>query len=292
MKWIVLAWWTGSRLFPITMAISKQLMPIYDKPMIYYPISVLMLAWIREILIITDWSNVDSFKKLLWDWSQFWVQFSYEIQKKPEWLAQAFTIWENFIWDSDVCLILWDNIFRWQWFWWILESAKDFVEKEKKWKIFWYQVRNPEQYWVLEFDENNNVLSIEEKPKNPKSNYSVPWIYFYPNDVIEIAKKLKKSNRWEYEITDVSKEYLKKWRLSVDILPKWYAWLDTWTHESMMESATYIEILEKRQWTKTACLEEIAFIKWWIWENEVLSQAKKMEKSSYWKYLRKLILNK
>ena len=289
MKWIILAWWTGSRLFPITMAISKQLMPIYDKPMIYYPISVLMLAWIREILIITDWGDEKSFKKLLWDWSQFWVKLSYEVQKKPEWLAQAFTIWEKFIWNDDVCLILWDNIFRWQWFWWILEFAKNFVEKEKKWMIFWYQVKDPERYWVLEFDEDKNVLSIEEKPKNPKSNFSVPWIYFYPNNVIEIAKNLKKSKRWEYEITDVSNEFLKQWKLKVEILPRWYAWLDTGTHESMMEASAYIEILEKRQWIKTACLEEIAFIKWWVDKNSILRCAEKMGKSSYWEYLRDLI---
>ena len=291
MKWIVLAWWTGSRLFPITMAISKQLMPIYDKPMIYYPISVLMLAWIREILIITDWNDVESFKKLLWDWSQFWVSFSYEIQEKPEWLAQAFTIWEKFIWNSSVCLILWDNIFRWQWFWWILESVKNYVEEENKWKIFWYEVKNPEQYWVLELDWDNNVLSIEEKPENPKSNLAIPWVYFYPNEVIDIAKNLKKSERWEYEITDLSRILLEKWNLKVDILPRWYEWFDTWTHQTMMESAKYIEILEERQWIKISCLEEIAYKKWWIWEKEVLNSAEKMKNSTYWEYLKKLILN-
>jgi glucose-1-phosphate thymidylyltransferase len=289
MKWIVLAGWTGSRLFPITMAISKQLIPIYDKPMIYYPISVLMLAWIREILIITDWNDLENFKKLLWDWSQFWVQFFYEIQEKPEWLAQAFTVWEKFIWKNDVCLILWDNIFQWQKFWKILENAKKFVKDEKKWKIFWYQVKDPRQYWVVEFDENENVLSIEEKPEKPKSKYSIPGLYFYPNDVIKIAKNLEKSDRWEYEITDVSKELLKQNRLKVDILPRWYAWLDTWTHETMMESSIYIEILEKRQWIKIACLEEIAFKKWWIDKTSIQKSIDKMGKSSYWEYLKNIL---
>lgn len=289
MKWIILAGWTWSRLFPITMAISKQLMPIYDKPMIYYPISVLMLAWIREILVITDWENEKNFKKLLWDWSQFWVKFFYEVQKKPEWLAQAFIIWEKFIWKDDVCLILWDNIFRGQWFWKILESAKNFVKNEKKWKIFWYAVKNPEQYWVLEFDEDWNVLSIEEKPKNPKSKYSVPGIYFYPNDVIEITNNLKKSERGEYEITDVSRGFLKQNRLKVDILPSWYEWFDTWTHKSMMEASKYIEILEERQWIKIACLEEIAFKKWWVDKDLLKKQIEKMKNSSYWEYLQKII---
>lgn len=289
MKWIVLAGWTWSRLFPITMAISKQLMPIYDKPMIYYPISILMLAWIREILIITDWDNLSSFKRLLWDWSQFWVKFSYKVQEKPEWLAQAFTIWEQFIWKDDVCLVLWDNIFRGQWFWKILEDVKKFVKTEKKWKIFWYEVKTPEHYWVLEFDENKNVLSIEEKPKNPKSNFSIPWLYFYPNKVVEIAKNLEKSSRWEYEITDISRKLLETWDLKVDILPRWYEWFDTWTHQSMMESAKYIEILEERQWIKISCLEEIAFKKWWISKKQLLESAEKMWNSSYWEYLKNLI---
>ena len=168
-------------------------------------------------------------------------------------------------------------------------ECKKYCWKRKKWFVFWYSVKNADRYWVVEFDDEKNVLSIEEKPENPKSNFAIPWIYFYPNDVVEIAKNLQKSYRWEYEITDVSKEYLKQKRLKVDILPRWYAWLDTWTHESMMESSTYIEILEKRQWIKTACLEEIAYIKWWIWKDDVLKQAEKMGKSSYWEYLKNLI---
>ncbi|MCD5382730.1 glucose-1-phosphate thymidylyltransferase RfbA [Candidatus Gracilibacteria bacterium] len=289
MKGIILAGGTGSRLFPITMAISKQLMPIYDKPMIYYPISVLMLAGIREILVITDGENEKNFKKLLGDGSQFGVKFFYEVQKKPEGLAQAFIIGEKFIGKDDVCLILGDNIFRGQGFGKILESAKNFVKNEKKGKIFGYAVKNPEQYGVLEFDEDGNVLSIEEKPKNPKSKYSVPGIYFYPNDVIEITNNLKKSERGEYEITDVSRGFLKQNRLKVDILPSGYEWFDTGTHKSMMEASKYIEILEERQGIKIACLEEIAFKKGWVDKDLLKKQIEKMKNSSYGEYLQKII---
>jgi glucose-1-phosphate thymidylyltransferase len=289
MKWIILAWWSWTRLYPITMWISKQLMPIYDKPMIYYPLSVLMMAWIRDILIITTPEDQFWFKRLLWDWKKWWINLTYEVQPSPDWLAQAFIIWESFIWDDDVCLVLWDNLFHWQWLGDLLKNAVTTVKKEKKSVVFGYEVTDPDRYWVVEFDKNKNAVSIEEKPSNPKSNFAVVGLYFYTNDVIQIAKTIKPSNRWELEITTVNEEYLKNDTLKVEIMNRWFAWLDTGTHESMLDAANFIQIIEKRQWLKIWSPEEIAYKNWWINKTDLENLAKPLLKSNYWKYLLNLL---
>lgn len=289
MKWIILAWWSWTRLYPITLGISKQLMPIYDKPMIYYPLTTLMLAWIKDILIITTPEDQFWFKRLLWDWKKWWINLTYEIQPSPDWLAQAFIIWEKFIWKDDVCLVLWDNLFYWQWLSTLLKNAKESVKNENKSVIFAYEVTNPEIYWVVEFDKSKNVISIEEKPPTPKSNYAVVWLYFYTNDVIEIAKNIKPSSRWELEITSVNEEYLKRWELKVEVMNRWFAWLDTWSHESMIDASNFIQIIEKRQWLKIWCPEEIAFANSWINKDDLEKLAKPLMKNNYGKYLLRLI---
>jgi glucose-1-phosphate thymidylyltransferase len=289
MKWIILAWWSWTRLYPITMWISKQLMPIYDKPMIYYPLSVLMMAWIRDILIITTPDDQFWFKRLLWDWKKWWINLTYEVQSSPDWLAQAFIIWEDFIWDDDVCLVLWDNLFHWQWLGDLLKNAVTTVKNDKKSVVFGYEVTDPERYWVVEFDKNKNAVSIEEKPSIPKSNFAVVWLYFYTNDVIQIAKTIKPSNRWELEITTVNEEYLKNDTLKVEIMNRWFAWLDTGTHESMLDAANFIQIIEKRQWLKIWSPEEIAYKNWWINKTDLQNLAKPLLKSNYWKYLLNLL---
>jgi len=289
MKWIILAWWSWTRLYPITMGISKQLMPIYDKPRIYYPLSVLMMAWIKDILIITTPEDQSSFKRLLWNGNNLWINIYYEVQPSPDWLAQAFIIWEKFIGNDDVCLILWDNLFYWQWLSSLLKNAVKKVENEKKSVVFWYEVTDPERYWVVEFDKNKNAISIEEKPKNPKSNFAVVWLYFYTNDVIKIAKNIKPSSRWELEITTVNEVYLNNWNLSVEIMNRWFAWLDTGTHESMLNASNFIQIIEERQWLKIWCIEEIAYLNKWISKEQVEILSKPLIKSNYGKYLLKII---
>ncbi len=289
MKWIILAWWSGTRLYPITMWISKQLMPIYDKPMIYYPLSILMMAWIKDILIITTIEDQAWFQRLLGNWNKLWINIIYEVQPSPDGLAQAFIIWEKFIWSDDVCLVLGDNLFYGQWLSNLLKNAVNTVKSEKKSVVFGYEVSDPERYGVVEFDKNKKAISIEEKPTNPKSNFAVVWLYFYTNDVIKIAKKIKPSERWELEITTVNEEYLNNYKLSVEIMNRWYAWLDTGTHESMLDASNFIQIIEARQGLKIGCIEEIAFANNWISKSELEVLAKPLIKSNYWKYLLKLI---
>lgn len=291
MKWIILAWWSWTRLYPITLWVSKQLMPVYDKPMIYYPLSVLMLAWIREILIITTPEDQSWFIRLLWDGRKLWINISYEIQPSPDWLAQAFIIWEKFIWNDSVCLILWDNLFYWQWLSELLKNAINTVNNENKSVVFWYEVTNPKRYWVVEFDNNKNAISIEEKPETPKSNFAVVWLYFYTNDVIKVSKEIKPSDRWELEITTVNEEYLNNDKLKVEIMNRWFAWLDTGTHKSMLDAANFIQIIEERQGLKIWCPEEIAYLNNWISKNDLETLAKPLIKSNYWKYLLKIIKN-
>ncbi len=286
MKWIILAWWSWTRLYPLTIWISKQLIPIYDKPMIYYPLSVLMLSGIREILIISTPDDIGWFKKLLGDWSQIWISLSYAIQPKPEWLAQAFIIGEDFIGDDNVALILGDNIFSGS----DLEHILPTISWNLSWgMIFAYHVNDPERYGVVEFDNTMKVLSIEEKPSHPKSSYAVPGLYFYDNNVVEIAKNITPSSRWELEITDVNNVYLKEWKLSVSILSRGTAWLDTWTFESFMEASNYIYTLQNRQWIKIWCIEEIAWKNKWISDDQLVLLAAKLKKSWYWEYLIKLL---
>lgn len=286
MKGIVLAGGSGTRLYPVTKAISKQLAPVYDKPMIYYPLSVLMLAGIREILIITTPKDREHFKNLLGDGSDWGIRLTYEVQPEPKGLAQAFTIGENFIGGDDVCLILGDNIFYGQGFQPKLDkTVKDFSGAT----VFGYWVHDPERFGVIEFDDDYNVLSIEEKPDKPKSNYAVTGLYFYDNRVVDIAKHLEPSERGELEITDVNKQYLKWGDLNAELLGRGFAWLDTGTHEAMSEASQFIEIVEKRQGLKIACLEEIAWRKGWISEEEVLSIGKELEKSSYGSYVQNII---
>jgi len=285
MKGIILAWGSWTRLYPVTQAISKQLMPIYDKPMIYYPLSTLMLAGIKEILIITTSHDSDGFKRLLWDWSQWGISISYIIQPNPDGLAQAFILWEDFIGDDDVCLVLWDNLFYGQGFSKLLKNSKEIVEKERKSVVFGYEVTDPERYGVVEFDNSMNAISIEEKPKIPKSNYAVVWLYFYTNEVIEIAKHIKPSERWELEITTVNEKYLDDNNLKVELMNRWFAWLDTGTHESMLEASNFIQIIEKRQWLKISSPEEISWLKGWINDEKLKQLAEPLKKSEYWKYL-------
>lgn len=289
MKGIVLAGGSGTRLYPITKGVSKQLIPIFDKPMIYYPISVLMLADIREILIISTPYDLPGFKRLLGDGSQFGVHFEYAEQPSPDGLVQAFIIGEQFIGNDDVCLVLGDNIFNGGGFPSILRQARQTAEKEQKATVFGYWVSDPERYGVAEFDKDGNCLSIEEKPKHPKSNYAVVGLYFYPNSVVKIAKSIKPSARGELEITAVNQQYLNDGKLKVLSLGRGFAWLDTGTHDSLAEASTYIEVIEKRQGLKIACLEGIAYRKGWISEEKMRENAAPMLKNEYGKYLLQVI---
>ncbi len=288
MKGIVLAGGTGSRLYPSTIAISKQLLPIYDKPMIYYPISVLMLAGIREILIITTPQDSSNFKNLLGDGSQFGVKFVYKEQPKPEGIAQAFILAEDFIGKDSVALVLGDNIFYGAGFSSILQSAIKNVNEKNEATIFGYSVKNPERFGVIEFDNNNKILSIEEKPIYPKSNYAVTGLYFYNNDVIEYAKQLKPSNRNELEITDLNKIYLKENRLNVELFGRGFVWLDTGTHRSLLQAGQYIQAIEENQGIKVACLEEIAYRMNFLTKEEILNNISKCQNNEYYSYLKNI----
>ena len=289
MKGIVLAGGSGTRLYPITKGVSKQLLPIYDKPMIYYPISVLMLAGIREILIISTPQDLPGFRRLLGDGSDYGVHFEYAEQPSPDGLAQAFIIGNKFIGNDSVCLVLGDNIFYGQSFTAMLKEAVNNVENEQKATVFGYYVNDPERYGVAEFDKEGNVLSIEEKPQSPKSNYAVVGPYFYPNKVVEVATQIKPSARGELEITTVNQEFLKDGELKVQLLGRGFAWLDTGTHDSLSEASTFVEVIEKRQGLKVACLEEIAYRKGWIDDGKLKEVATPMIKNQYGQYLLKLV---
>ena len=289
MKGIVLAGGSGTRLYPITKGVSKQLLPIYDKPMIFYPVSVLMLAGIREILIISTPQDLPGFRRLLGDGSDYGVRFEYAEQPSPDGLAQAFIIGERFIGDDSVCLVLGDNIFYGQSFTRMLKEAVDKAENEQKATVFGYYVNDPERYGVAEFDADGNVFSIEEKPKEPKSNYAVVGLYFYPNKVVGVAKNIKPSARGELEITTVNQWFLKDGELKVQLLGRGFAWLDTGTHDSLSEASTFVDVIEKRQGLKVACLEEIAFKQGWIDEKRLEQVALPMIKNQYGQYLMRLI---
>jgi len=281
-KGIILAGGSGTRLYPITKGVSKQLLPIYDKPMIYYPLSVLMLAGIREVLIISTPDDIDGFKRLLGDGKELGIDISYAVQPSPDGLAQAFIIGEEFIGDSNVCLVLGDNIFYGQGFTPLLRQA---VNRQKGATVFGYQVKDPERFGVVAFDENKRAISIEEKPVKPKSNYAVTGLYFYDNDVIEIAKKVKPSHRGEVEITTVNQMYMERGDLNVELLGRGFAWLDTGTHESLLEAAQFVETIEKRQGYKVACLEEIALNNGWLTKQQVAEIGQSMRKNAYGQYL-------
>ncbi len=288
MKGIVLAGGSGTRLYPITKGVSKQLIPIFDKPMVYYPISVLMLAGIRDILIISTPQDLPGFKRLLGDGSDFGVNFSYAEQPSPDGLAQAFIIGEDFIGDDSVCLVLGDNIFHGSGFSAMLQAAVETAEKDAKATVFGYRVNDPERYGVVEFAEDGSCKSIEEKPEHPKSNYAVVGLYFYPNKVVDVAKHIKPSKRGELEITTVNQQFLDDKELMVQTLGIGFAWLDTGTHDSLSEASTYIEVLEKRTGLKVACLEGIALKKGWITPERLLELAEPMKKNQYGQYLIKL----
>ncbi|MBP5540665.1 MAG: glucose-1-phosphate thymidylyltransferase RfbA [Bacteroidales bacterium] len=292
MKGIVLAGGSGTRLYPITKGVSKQLLPIYDKPMVYYPISALMLAGIRDILIISTPFDLPAFRRLLGDGSDYGVRFSYAEQPSPDGLAQAFIIGEEFIGDDAVCLVLGDNIFQGNGFSRLLREAVHAAEEEKKATVFGYWVADPQRYGVAEFDKQGNVLSIEEKPAEPKSNYAVVGLYFYPNKVVDIAKTIKPSARGELEITTVNQCFLNDGDLKVQLLGRGFAWLDTGTHDSLAEASTFIEVIEKRQGLKIACLESIAYERGWISDDDLLRIAQPMAKNQYGQYLLNLIKEK
>jgi len=286
MKGIILAGGSGTRLYPITMGVSKQLLPVYDKPMIYYPLSVLMLSGIRNILIITTPEDQSGFIRTLGDGSNFGINLTYAVQPSPDGLAQAFIIGEEFIGNDNVCLVLGDNIFWGQGFTTILKRS---VEKKNGATVFGYRVNDPERYGVVEFDNKMNAVSLEEKPKNPKSDFAVTGLYFYDNNVVEMAKCLKPSDRGELEITTLNQMYLEQGNLSVETLGRGFAWLDTGTYESLLEAAMFVETIEKRQGYKVGCLEEIAFNQGWLTANEVISTANKLKNNSYGQYLLGLI---
>ncbi len=292
MKGIVLAGGSGTRLYPITKGVSKQLLPIYDKPMVYYPISTLMLAGIREILIISTPFDLPGFKRLLGDGSDYGIHFEYAEQPSPDGLAQAFIIGEKFIGDDCACLVLGDNIFYGNGFTSLLRNAVKDAQDNRKATVFGYWVNDPERYGVAEFDRRGNCLSIEEKPSNPKSNYAVVGLYFYPNKVVDVAKHIKPSARGELEITTVNQEFLKEGDLKVQVFGRGFAWLDTGTHDSLAEASTFVEVIEKRQGLKVACLEGIAYRNGWISEEKMLELAKPMIKNQYGQYLLKVIEEK
>lgn len=285
-KGIILAGGSGTRLYPITKGVSKQLLPIYDKPMVYYPLSVLMLAGIREVLVISTPDDIDGFKRLLGDGSQFGIEITYTVQPSPDGLAQAFILGEDFIGDSNVCLVLGDNIFYGQGFTPMLKQA---VVRQNGATVFGYQVKDPERFGVVEFDEQKCAVSLEEKPKYPKSNFAVTGLYFYDNDVVQIAKQVKPSDRGELEITTVNQIYLERGDLSVELLGRGFAWLDTGTHESLLQAAQFVETIEKRQGYKVACLEEIALNNGWLTKQQVLEIGQSMSKNDYGQYLISLV---
>ena len=289
MKGIVLAGGSGTRLYPITKGVSKQLLPIYDKPMVYYPISVLMLAGIRDILIISTPQDLPGFRRLLGDGSDYGVHFEYAEQPSPDGLAQAFIIGEEFIGDDSACLVLGDNIFYGSYFTSKLKAAVKAADEDKKATVFGYWVNDPERYGVAEFDKDGNCISIEEKPIHPRSNYAVVGLYFYPNKVIDVAKHIKPSARGELEITTVNQEFLKDGELKIQVFGRGFAWLDTGTHDSLAEASTFVEVIEKRQGLKIACLEGIAYRKGWISEEKMRELAKPMIKNEYGQYLLKVI---
>lgn len=287
MKGIILAGGSGTRLYPVTRGVSKQLVPVYDKPMVYYPLSVLMLAGIKDVLIITTPEDQVSFQRLLGDGSEIGMTFSYVIQPSPDGLAQAFILGENFIGDDDVCLVLGDNIYHGHDLTSLLAAAVSNAQKENKATIFGYHVTDPERYGVVEFDAQSNIISIEEKPLVPKSNYAVTGLYFYPNDVIKKAKVITPSSRGELEITSVNQAYLAEQRLKIELMGRGYAWLDTGTHESLLEAAQFIEIIERRQGLKVACIEEIAFQRGYISKQQLVELARPLIKNQYGQYLLK-----
>lgn len=289
MKGIVLAGGSGTRLYPITKGVSKQLLPVYDKPMVYYPISVLMQAGIRDILVISTPQDLPAFRRLLGDGSDYGLRMEYAEQPSPDGLAQAFIIGEDFIGDDSVCLVLGDNIFHGAGLTCILRDAVATAEKESKATVFGYRVEDPERYGVAEFDSEGNCLSIEEKPEHPKSNYAVVGLYFYPNKVVDIAKHIKPSSRGELEITTVNQEFLKAGELKVQTMQQGFAWLDTGTHDSLAEASIFVEVIEKRQGLKIGCLEEIAYVNGWISEEKMRETALPMLKNQYGQYLLKVI---
>ena len=289
MKGIILAGGSGTRLYPITMGVSKQLLPVYDKPMIYYPLSVLMLAGIRDVMVITTAEDKENFHRLLGDGSQFGINLEYAVQPSPDGLAQAFILGEEFIGDDSVCLVLGDNIFWGQGFSPKLTTAANNLSGAT---IFGYEVGDPERFGVVEFDQNYNVLSIEEKPQQPKSNFAITGLYFYDNSVVEIAKQVQPSERGELEITSINQAYLERGQLTVDLLGRGFAWLDTGTHESLLEAGSFVHTIEKRQGYKIACLEEISYRQGWMTKEKIKESAELLKKNSYGEYLQKIINNK